>query len=145
MHVSLLEDVNALGPKGATVEVPEGYAVNFLFPQHLAVKVGEAVATDKDLVQHLKALKPTAVSPDQALASDIDGLEVVVQAQMKKGKLAEPVTGTEIRAALKEMGYKIPKSAIKAPSITALGSVDVPIVFDSGFEATIQVVVESGP
>jgi large subunit ribosomal protein L9 len=145
MHVSLLEDINALGPKGATVDVPEGYALNFLFPQHLAVKVANSVATDKEEAKRLKSMKHEAISPEQELAGEIDGLEVVVQAQMKKGKMAAPVTATEIRAALKELGYKVSKSAIKAEPITSLGSQDVPINFDSGFEATIKVVVESGP
>jgi large subunit ribosomal protein L9 len=145
MHVSLLEDVNALGPKGATVDVPDGYAVNFLFPQHLAVKVASSVSTDKEEVKRLKSVKPEAISPEQELAGEIDGMEVVVQAQMKKGKMAAPVTATEIRVALKELGYTLPKSAIKAEPITSLGTVDVPINFDSGFEATLRIVVESAP
>ena len=145
MHVSLLEDIKALGPKGATVDVPEGYALNFLFPQHLAVKVANSVITDKDEAKRLKSMKPEPISPEQDLAGEIDGMEVAVQAQLKKGKMVAPVTATEIRAALKELGYKIPKSAIKVGPITALGSQDVPINFDSGFEATIRVVVESSP
>lgn len=142
MHVTLLEDVNSLGPKGATVDVPDGYAVNFLFPQHLAVKVADSVNTDKQEVKRLKSIKAEAISPEQELAGEVDGMEVVVPAQMKKGKMAAPVTATEIRAALKELGYKIPKSAIKTQPITSLGSQDVPINFDSGFEATLKVVVE---
>lgn len=145
MHVSLLEDVNSLGPKGATVDVPDGYALNFLFPQHLAVKVSDSVVTDKEEAERLKSVKKEAISPEQELAGEIDGMEVVVPAQMKKGKLVAPVTATEIRAALKELGYKIPKSAIKTDPITSLGSQDVPINFDSGFEAIIKVVVESTP
>lgn len=142
MHVSLLEDINSLGPKGATVDVPDGYAVNFLFPQHLAVKVASSVATDKEEVKRLKSVKPEAISPEQELASEIDGMEVVVQAPMKKGKMVAPITATEVRAALKELDYKIPKSAIKMEPITSLGSQDVPISFDSGFEATVRVMVE---
>lgn len=144
MHVALLEDVNALGPKGATVDVPDGYAVNFLFPQHLAVKVGDAVATDKDEAERLKAVKKETISPEQALAGDLDGLEVVVQAKMKKGKMTAPITATEVRAALKEMGYTVPKSAIKMEPITTLTSEDVPIQLQNGFEASITVVVEQG-
>lgn len=143
MHITLLEDVNALGPKGATLEVPDGYALNFLFPQHLAVKVANSVTTDKEEVKRLKAVKPEAISPEQELAGEIDGLEVIVKAQIKKGKMTAPVTATEVRAALKDMGYKIPKSAIKLEPVTVLGSKDVPISFDSGFEATITLVVES--
>lgn len=142
MHVALLEDVNALGPKGARVDVPDGYAVNFLFPQHLAVKVEDGVLTDKAEAEQLKSMKPQVINPEQELAGDLDGLEVIVPAQVKKGKMVAPITATEIRAVLKDMGYKVPKSVIKTDPITTLGAQDVPIQFDSGFDATISVVVE---
>lgn len=144
MHVTLLEDVNSLGPKGANVEVPEGYALNFLFPQHLAVKVANSIETDKEEVKRLKSVKPEAMSVEQGLAGDIDGAEVVVQAKMKNGKIIDPITATEVRAGLKELGFTVPKSAIKMEPITSLGNVDVPISLGKGFDATISVVVESG-
>ncbi len=142
MRISLLEDINALGPKGATVDVPEGYAINFLFPQHLAVKAAAHASTDKDEVKRLRSTKPSAISPEQELAGSIDGLEVVIQTNLKHGKMIAPVTATEIRASLKELGYVVPKSAIKIDPITTLGSVDVPIYLASGFEATVRAVVE---
>ncbi|MFZ2681915.1 MAG: 50S ribosomal protein L9 [Patescibacteria group bacterium] len=144
MRVSLLENINALGPKGATVDVPDGYAINFLFPQYLAVKVANSVATDKDEAARLKVMKKEPISPQQELAGQLDGLEVVITVPVKKGKLSAPVTATEVRASLKDMGYSVPKSAIKMSPIIALGTQDVHILFETGFEATITVVVESG-
>ncbi len=143
MHITLLEDINALGPKGSTVAVPDGYAINFLFPQHLAVKVAAGTATDKEEVARLKTTKRTPISPDQALAADLDGLEVVIPVALKKGKLKDPVTATEVRAGLKDLGFKIPKDYIKMEPITALGTTEVTILFESEFEATIRVVVEA--
>ncbi len=145
MHVALLEDINALGPKGATVAVPDGYAINFLFPQHLAVKVADDSLTDKDEVERLQTVKPEAMSAHQVLAGQLDGMEVVVQAQMKKGKMSAPVTATEVRTALKQLGYALPKSAIRMMPVLVLGTVDVPIVLGEGFEANVRVVVEQAP
>jgi ribosomal protein L9 len=127
------------------VDVPDGYAMNFLFPQHLAVKVADSVMTDTQEAKHLKSLKPVAISAEQELAGEIDGLEVVIPIQLKKGKVATPITATEVRAALKDMGYKLPKSAIQMEPVISLGSVDVPIKLGQGFEAVITLVVESAP
>ncbi len=127
------------------MDVPDGYAMNFLFPQHLAVKVADSVMTDTQEARHLKSLKPVAISAEQELAGEIDGLEVVIPIQLKKGKVTTPITATEVRAALKDMGYKLPKSAIQMEPVNSLGSVDVPIKLGQGFEAVITLVVESAP
>lgn len=145
MRVSLLENVTSLGPKGATVDVPDGYAINFLFPQHLAVKVTAEALTDKEELKNLKNVKREPISADQALAADLDGLEVIIPVRAKGDKLLAPITATEIRAALKDLGYKLPKSAIHTKPLVAIGVAEVPVVFDSGFEAIVQVVLEAAP
>ena len=42
MKVILLTDVKNVGKKDQTVEVSDGYAVNFLFPRKLAVQVTQS-------------------------------------------------------------------------------------------------------
>lgn len=137
MLVTLLEDVKALGHEGQKVEVPEGYAINFLFPQHLAVDAASEKKED------LTPKAPTkAELEEEKLAAEIDGVEVVVKVKGVKGKPKEPVTATEIRAALKEQGIKVEKRFIKAGPITTFQTLEVPVEFPSGFESLIRVTIE---
>jgi len=119
------------------VEVPEGYATNFLFPQHVAVI--EAVKPREELAMKAPSKEELA---EEKLAAEIDGQEIVIPIKSEKGKPKTPVTVTEVRKGLKDLGYSVEKSAIKSEPITAFGSVDVPVEFSSGFEAQLKVTVE---
>lgn len=137
MRVTLLEDVKALGHEGQVVEVPDGYATNFLFPQHVAVI---EVAKPKEELTFKAPTKDELA--EEKLAAEIDGQEVVIQIAGVKGKPKDPITTTEIRKGLKDLGYSVEKKAIKTEPIDSFGSVDVPVEFSSGFEAQIKVTVE---
>ncbi len=137
MLVTLLENVASLGSEGQAVEVPEGYATHFLFPQHLAVEGGEKEPKE------IKNQEPTKVElEEEKLAAEIDGVEVVIPAKSVKGKPETAVTATEIRKGLKELGYTVPKDAIKTLQLYNFTTVEVPVEFSSGFEAQIKVTVE---
>ncbi|MFA5946942.1 MAG: 50S ribosomal protein L9 [Patescibacteria group bacterium] len=137
MLVTLLENVASLGAEGQSVEVPEGYATHFLFPQHLAVEGGEKT------LKEIKSQEPTkAELAEEKLAAEIDGLEVVIPVKSVKGKPKSAVTATEIRKGLKELGYTVPKDAIKTLQLNNFTTSDVPVEFSSGFEAQIKVTLE---
>lgn len=140
MLVTLLEDVKALGHEGQVVEVPEGYAVHFLFPQHLAVKEDPAKLKREEEAAVRKPSK--AEEAERNLAAEIDGLEVVIPVKSVKGKIKAPVTATEIRAAIKDMGYSLEKKLIKTEPLTNFGTTEVPVEFPSGFESQLQVTIE---
>lgn len=140
MWITLTEDVSSIGPAGATVEVPEGYAVNFLFPQHLAFEsVGGAPKEEK--------IEKTSrqEQEDESLAAELDGLEVIVAGKIKKGKYVKPISYKDVRAALKEMGHTVAFDVIKMVPITEPGTHEVVIEFPTGFEATITVIAEMLP
>lgn len=137
MRVTLLEDVASLGSKGLSVEVPDGYAVNFLFPQFLAVKAEEPKAEEQ-----LKAPSADELA-EQKLAAEADGLELVVPLKIVKGKVKKAVTATEVRAALKSQDVVVPKSVIKMKPLSEPGTYDVALEFPSGFEAKVLVTLET--
>lgn len=143
MLVSLLNDVRSLGPKGSIVDVPDGYAQSFLFPEHLAVlATKDVVARDKALDE--RPMESKADREDRELAGEIDGLEVVIPVEVKKGKVMTEVTGAVVRQGLKDLGYKVPFDAIKLKqTIDDIGTFDVPIVLPSGFEASISLITEA--
>ena len=143
MLVSLLNDVRSLGPKGAIVDVPDGYAQSFLFPEHLAVlATKDVVARDKALDERPKETKTER--EEREMAGELDGMEVVVPVQVEKGKVKTPVTVATIRQALKDLGHKVSFDTIKLKrEIDDIGSYDVPVVFPTGFEAKIQVITEA--
>ncbi len=143
MLVSLLSDVRALGPQGAIVDVPDGYAQSFLFPEHLAVLASkDVIAQDHALDARPKERKTER--EDRELAGEIDGLEVVIPVQVKKGKVVTEVTSAMVRQGLKDLGFKVPIDAIVLKQkVDDIGSFDIPVVFPSGFEATISLITEA--
>lgn len=146
MHVILLDDVSSLGAAGQIVEVPDGYAENFLFPQHLAAVSKPETDEQKGQSGSLERRRNGASVHDdieQELAADLDGLEVVVTAPVKGNKFKKPVTATELRSALKEMGYTVEKKYLTIDPILEPGEVEVTLNFPSGFEAKLKVIAEA--
>jgi len=139
MWVTLTENVSSLGPAGTTVEVPEGYAVNFLFPQHLAFESPNGAPKEEEPVK--KTSKEER--EDEQLAGELDGVEVIIAGKIKNGTFVQPLTHKDVRAALKEMGYKVGFDLIKMAPITEPGNYEAAIDFPTGFEATVTVTAES--
>ena len=98
MKVILLQDVKALGKKGQTVDVSDGYARNCILPKKLGVE-----ATSKNL-NDLKLQK----------AAKMADMEVIVSIKSgKDGRTFGSVSSKEIATAFKEQhGMEIDKKKI---------------------------------
>lgn len=142
MLVSLLNDVRSLGPKGAIVDVPEGYARSFLFPEHLAASASaDTVAKDKALDNRPREGKEER--EERELSAEIDGLEIVIPAKEEKGIPAAQITKEDIRKGLKELGFKVPLDFISMKPVQEFGTFDVPVTFPSGFESQLSLIIEA--
>ena len=118
MKVILLEDVKALGKKGAIVNVSDGYARNMILPKKLGVE-----ATPNNLNDlKLKNANDEKVAKEQleearAFAKIMDGEEVVVSIKAGEGgRTFGSVSTKEIAAAYKQQcGKEIDKKKIQLP------------------------------
>ena len=120
MKVILLEDVKALGKKGAIVNVSDGYARNMILPKKLGVE-----ATPKNL-NDLKLQKANA----EKVAKDLETKEIILTLKVGEGgRTFGSVSSKEISEAAKvQLGLDIDKKKLQLPSpIRNLGVTQVPV------------------
>lgn len=141
-----MKNIPTCGREGETVEVSDGYARNFLFPQNLAVQATARTLTIAKTKKE-KQKKETDKSLGEAgrLAAALDGLEIVVSVKTNKaGRLYAAVSAKDIAAAIKVKGIKIDSDWVRfAEPIKEIGVFEVQINLSFGFEAKINVRVES--
>lgn len=144
MKVILLEDVKALGKKGEVAETSEGYARNFLFPQHLALEASPRALADLEAKKRSSKNKEKKVEREERkMAAAVDGLEVIIEAKADNGKLYAAVGPKDVAKALKAEGYSVAADLITFVPQKEVGTFEATIEFDSGFEATVSVIIEA--
>ena len=126
MKVILLEDVKALGKKGQTVDVSDGYARNCILPKKLGVEANAKNLNDLKLQKaHEAKVAKEQLEEAQALAKRIEELSVETAIKSgKDGRSFGSVSSKEIAAALKEQhGIDVDKKKISLDEpIRTLGS-----------------------
>lgn len=145
MKVILLEDVKALGKKGQTVNVSDGYARNMLLPKKLGIE-----ATAKNLNElklqkaHEDKVAAEQLAEAQAFAKEIEDKQVTVAIKVGEGgKVFGSVSAKEIAEAAKEqLGYDIDKENAASNPIKVLGTTEVPIRLHTKVTAKLKVIVK---
>ena len=143
MKVILLEDVKALGKKGQTVNVSDGYARNMLLPK----KLGTAKNLNELKLQkaHEDKVAAEQLAEAQAFAKEIEDKQVTVAIKVGEGgKVFGSVSAKEIAEAAKEqLGYDIDKKKMQLPNpIKVLGTTEVPIRLHTKVTAKLKVIVK---
>ncbi len=89
MKVILLADVKKLGKKDQTIEVSDGYAVNYLFPRKLAVQVTKKSVEVLENQQEQRREEDAKMKADaQVLANKLKDITLVFKVKTgKEGKL----------------------------------------------------------
>ena len=142
MEVILLEDMQGVGAKGATVNVKPGFARNYLLPRKLAISAGTNAG---NLYQEMQRQRETAqqklVVAARAEAAKLDGFEINIPAQAnEEDHLFGSVTNADIADALGQAGRTVDKRAIELEEpIKQLGKYDVTVKYHGGITATVKV------
>ncbi len=141
MQVILIQDLEGVGSKGATVNVKPGFARNYLLPRRLAIATGTGAAR---LYQELE--RQNAIQAERRLvaaraeAAKIDGVEVNIPAQAnEEDTLFGSITNADVADALAKAGHVVDKRTIELEDhIKQLGKYDVPVRFMAGVTATVK-------
>ena len=82
MQVILLEDLEGLGARGATVNVKPGYARNYLLPRKLAIASGTRSANlYQELARQKEQQREQLIAEARTEAAKLEGLEINLPAQ----------------------------------------------------------------
>jgi large subunit ribosomal protein L9 len=144
MKVILMTDVPALGHRGETRDVANGYARNFLLPRKLAVP---ATPANLKNVEHLKRQREKeddrALEAAKAAAARIDALTLSVTARASEdGQLYGSVSQQDVVEFLERHQLPLEKrrELLDAP-IKALGEYKVPVRLHGDVTAALTVSV----
>jgi large subunit ribosomal protein L9 len=138
MKVILLEDVDALGKLGDTVNVKDGYARNYLIPRNLALPAtARNLKAQAHKFKDIELKRSKIVSDAQSLADRIAGVSLTFNRKTgEKGRLFGSVTNMDIADALEEKGLTINRRDIVLPEpIKSLGEFDVQVKLEGAMEA----------
>ena len=143
MQVILLEDLEGLGARGATVNVKPGHARNYLLPRKLAIPAGSRAANlYQELSRQKDAQREKLVAEARVQAAKLEGLEINISSQAnEEDTLFGSVTATDVADALAAAGHPIEKRRIEMPEdhIKQLGRYDVQVRFMPEVAATVKV------
>lgn len=146
MKVILLQDVKALGKKGDTVNVSDGYARNMLFPKKLGVEATAKNMNDLKLQKANQAkVAQEQLDAAKAFAEVIAKKEVVVAIKVGEGgRTFGSVSSKEIAEAAKaQHDLDIDKKKIQLASpIKAIGTTSVPVKLHPQVTAELKVTVK---
>jgi large subunit ribosomal protein L9 len=143
MQVILLEDLEGLGARGATVNVKPGHARNYLLPRKLAIPAtSKAGNLYQELSRQKEAQREKLLTQARAEAAKLEGLEINISAQAnEEDTLFGSVTGTDVAEALAAAGHSVEKRRIEMPeeTIKQLGRYEVQVRFMPEVAATVRV------
>ncbi len=142
MEVILLETIDGLGKRGASIKVADGYARNYLIPRRKAITaVGNSQAVFRDRERARVALEQKQRQAAQTLRDRM--IQASIQFTVQVGdedQLYGSVTAGEIYEALIAQGFEVERKAVRLEEpLKALGVFEVPVHLFQDIEAPVKV------
>jgi large subunit ribosomal protein L9 len=144
MKVILMTDVPALGHRGETRDVANGYARNFLLPRKLAVPATPANVKNLEHLKRQRAKEEDrALEVAKATAARIEALTLTVTARASDdGRLYGSVSAQDVVEFLERNQVPVEKRRVQLDEpIKALGEYKVPVRLHGDVTASLTVSV----
>ena len=142
MDVILLEDMQGVGQKGATISVKPGFARNYLLPRRLAIAASSKAGNlYQELSRQRELQADKRIAEAKLEAAKFEGVQVDVKAQAnEEDTLFGSITNADVAEALAAAGHVVDKRRIEVPDhIKQLGNYEATIRFFGGVTATVKV------
>jgi large subunit ribosomal protein L9 len=142
MKVILKQDFQQLGKIGDSVNVKDGYAMNYLIPNNIAMK---ATTSNLKVLEEIKRNRELKLKKETADAEQFSAqlANLTLEIKAKAGddeKIFGSITAQIISDALNEKGYKIDKKQIELEEpIRQIGIFPVNIKLTSNVKASLKV------
>ncbi|HIA91074.1 MAG TPA: 50S ribosomal protein L9 [Candidatus Marinimicrobia bacterium] len=144
MDIILLQDVDALGTAGDTVNVKPGFARNFLFPRRLALRASKrnlAIADERKRNADKRRAHDEKINLE--LSNQLKDMEMTFEVQTgEEEKMFGAVTTNDIQKKLEEKGIAIERHRIELKeSIKALGIFHIPVRVAADMKPELKIYV----
>ncbi len=137
MRVILTKDTKGVGRAHETVEVGDGYALNYLIPKRIAVFATPSASKEAQMRQKQTADRKELDTKliEQNIAALAEARIVIRTKANEKGHLYDAIGEPEIRKAAKEQAHvDLPEDAIKLEKpLKELGTFAVPVAAADAF------------
>jgi large subunit ribosomal protein L9 len=146
MKVILMTDVPALGQRGETRDVANGYARNFLLPRKLAVPATPANLKNVEHLNRQRAREEErALETAKATAERIEGLTLAVTARASEdGRLYGSVSPQDVVEFLERHKISVEKRRVAMDEpIKAVGDYKVSVRLHGDVTAALTVTVKA--
>jgi large subunit ribosomal protein L9 len=142
MKVILKQDFQKLGKIGDSINVKDGYAMNYLIPNNIAMK---ATASNLKVLEEIKRNRELKLKKETADAEQFSAqlANLTLEIKAKAGddeKIFGSITAQIISDALNEKGFKIDKKQIELEEpIRQIGIFPVNIKLTNNVKASLKV------